>query len=121
MIAGGGKVHHIWANDHYKTTLNAAEFKREYNRRTNMVKEAMDARAGATREELVDAIVGAINAGGSSASTSTSSTARSASRPHVILPAVESGEMNLTSMNGERRMRLVEKYMDGPDRLSPTA
>lgn len=63
IIAGGGKVHHIWANDHYKTTLNAAEFKRVYNRRTNMVKEAMDARAGATREELVDAIVSAINAG----------------------------------------------------------
>ena len=21
LIAGGGKVHHIWANDHYKTTL----------------------------------------------------------------------------------------------------
>ena len=29
----------------------------EYNRRTNMVKDAMDARAGATREELIDAIV----------------------------------------------------------------
>ncbi|MDP1576114.1 MAG: arsenate reductase (azurin) large subunit, partial [Cypionkella sp.] len=64
IIAGGGKVHHIWANDHFKTTLNASEFKRVYNRRSNMVKEAMDARAGATREEMVDAIVGAINAGG---------------------------------------------------------
>ena len=38
---------------------------------------------------------------------------------HVILPAVESGEMNLTSMNGERRMRLVEKYMDGPGSAKP--
>lgn len=64
LIAGGGKVHHIWANDHFKTTLNASEFKRVYNRRSNMVKEAMDARAGATREEMVDTIVGAINAGG---------------------------------------------------------
>ena len=64
IIAGGGKVHHIWANDHFKTTLNASEFKRVYNRRSNMVKEAMDARAGATREEMVDAIVGTINAGG---------------------------------------------------------
>ena len=51
-------------NDHYKTTLNASAFKREYNRRSNMVKEAMDARAGATREELVDAVVAAIEAGG---------------------------------------------------------
>ena len=30
LIAGKGKVHHIWANDHYKTTLNASVFKREY-------------------------------------------------------------------------------------------
>ncbi len=46
LIRGHGKVHHIWANDHYKTTLNASEFKRVYNRRTNMVKEAMDAAPG---------------------------------------------------------------------------
>ena len=80
LIAGHGKVHHIWANDHYKTTLNASAFKREYNHRTNMVKEAMDARAGATRAEMVEAIVAAIEAGGSSRSTSTSSTARSGRR-----------------------------------------
>ena len=114
LIAGGGKVHHIWANDHYKTTLNAAEFKRVYNRRTNMVKEAMDARAGATREELVDAIVGAINAGGLFAVNVDIIHSQIGQAAHVILPAVESGEMNLTSMNGERRMRLVEKYMDAP-------
>lgn len=82
IIGGQGKVHHIWANDHYKTTLNATEFKREYNRRTNMVKDAMDAHAGSSREELVDAIVGAINAEACSRSTWTSSTARSA-RPRT--------------------------------------
>ncbi|MEO1162129.1 MAG: arsenite oxidase large subunit, partial [Pseudomonadota bacterium] len=64
LINGGGAVHHIWACDHYKTTLNASAFKREYNRRTNAVKEAMDNAIGATREELVDAIEGAIRAGG---------------------------------------------------------
>ena len=55
---------YVWANDHYKTTLNASEFKEVYNRRSNMVKEAMDARHGATRDELVDAIVAAIEGGG---------------------------------------------------------
>lgn len=34
---------------------------------------------------------------------------------HVWLPAT-SGEANLTSMNGERRTRLTERYMD-PDSL----
>ena len=119
IIAGQGKVHHIWANDHYKTTLNATEFKREYNRRTNMVKDAMDAHAGATREELVEAIVGAINAGGLFSVNVDIIHSQIGQAAHVILPAVESGEMNLTSMNGERRMRLVEKYMDGPGSAKP--
>ncbi len=119
IIAGQGKVHHIWANDHYKTTLNASEFKRVYNRRTNMVKEAMDARAGATREELVDAIVAAIEAGGIFSVNVDVIHSQIGQAAHVILPAVESGEMNLTSMNGERRMRLVEKYMDGPGSSKP--
>jgi len=119
IIAGQGKVHHIWANDHYKTTLNASEFKRVYNKRTNMVKEAMDARAGATREELVDAIVGAIEAGGIFSVGVDIIHTQIGQCAHVILPAVESGEMNLTSMNGERRMRLVEKYMDGPGSSKP--
>ena len=112
-------MHHIWANDHYKTTLNASAFKREYNRRTNMVKEAMDARAGATREELVDAIVAALNAGGLFSVNVDIIHSQIGQQAHVILPAVESGEMNLTSMNGERRLRLVEKYMDGPGQSMP--
>lgn len=119
IINGGGKVHHIWATDHYKTTQNAAEFKRVYNRRTNMVKEAMDASAGKTREELVDAIVAAIDAGGLFSVDVDIIHSQIGQAAHVILPAVESGEMNLTSMNGERRLRLVEKYMDAPGTAQP--
>ena len=119
IIAGRGKVHHIWANDHYKTTLNASEFKRVYNKRTNIVKEAMDASQGATREELVDAIVKAIDAGGIFSVNVDIIHSQIGQAAHVILPAVESGEMNLTSMNGERRLRLVEKYMDAPGSSRP--
>jgi arsenite oxidase large subunit len=119
IIAGHGKVHHIWANDHYKTTLNAAEFKRVYNRRTNIVKEAMDACAGATRDELVKAIVAAVNAGGIFSVNVDIIHSQIGQAAHVILPAVESGEMNLTSMNGERRMRLTERYMDPPGSAMP--
>ncbi len=119
LIDGGGAVHHIWACDHYKTTLNASRFKREYNRRTNMVKEAMDNAIGATREELVDAIEGAIRAGGLFSVNVDIIHTQIGQAAHVILPAVESGEMNLTSMNGERRLRLTEKYMDGPGQAMP--
>ena len=38
---------------------------------------------------------------------------------HVWLPAAEAGEMNLTSMIGERHMRLVERYMDPPGNAKP--
>ena len=38
---------------------------------------------------------------------------------HVWLPAAIAGEMNLTSMNGERRMRLTERYMDPPGQAMP--
>ena len=33
---------------------------------------------------------------------------------HVMLPGAHPGETNLTSMNGERRCRLSEKFMDPP-------
>jgi arsenite oxidase large subunit len=36
-----------------------------------------------------------------------------------MLPAATSGEANLTSMNGERRMRLTERYMDPPGSALP--
>lgn len=112
LIRGLGGVHHIWACDHYKTTLNAAEFKRVHKRRSDMVKDAIDAAAGGTREQVVDAIVSAINAGGLFVVDVDIIHSQIGQNAHVILPACESNEMNLTSMNGERRLRLSERYMD---------
>ncbi|TDK53335.1 arsenate reductase (azurin) large subunit [Antarcticimicrobium luteum] len=112
LIRGLGGVHHIWACDHYKTTLNASEFKRVHKRRSDMVKDAIDAAAGGTREQVVDAIVGAINAGGLFVVDVDIIHSQIGQNAHVILPACEANEMNLTSMNGERRMRLSERYMD---------
>jgi arsenite oxidase large subunit len=36
-----------------------------------------------------------------------------------MLPAAHPGEMNLTSMNGERRLRLSERFMDPPGSAKP--
>jgi arsenite oxidase large subunit len=112
LIRGGGKIHHVWACDHFKTTLNAAEFKRQHRRRANMVKDAMDAAATGTRKQQVDAIVAAVNAGGLFVVDVDIIHSQIGQNAHVILPACEANEMNLTSMNGERRMRLSERYMD---------
>ncbi|GIX13272.1 MAG: hypothetical protein KatS3mg118_1231 [Paracoccaceae bacterium] len=87
LIRGLGAVHHIWACDHYKTTLNASEFKRVHKRRADMVKDAIDAAAGRSREEVVDAIMGAIRMPAAcSWSMWTSSTARSARTPMSSCP-----------------------------------
>ncbi|RMD46971.1 MAG: arsenate reductase (azurin) large subunit [Alphaproteobacteria bacterium] len=119
LINGGGKVHHIWACDHYKTTLNITEFKRVYKKRADMVKDAIDAAAGKSREELVDAIVDALNKGGLFVVDVDIIHTQIGQNAHVILPAAESNEMNLTSMNGERRLRLSERYMDPPGQAKP--
>ena len=119
LIAGNGGVHHIWGCDHYKTTLNAMEFKRIYKRRTDMVKDAMNTVPYGDRQGMVDAILFAIRQGGLFAVDVDIVPTQIGQACHVVLPAATSGEMNLTSMNGERRMRLTERYMDPPGQAMP--
>jgi arsenite oxidase large subunit len=119
LIGGKGGVHHIWACDHYKTTLNAMAFKRIYKERTDKVKNAMSSVAYGDRKMMVDAIVAAIHDGGLFAVDVDIVPTKIGQAAHVWLPAATSGEMNLTSMNGERRMRLTERYMDPPGQAMP--
>lgn len=119
LIQGRGGIHHIWGCDHFKTTLNAGEFKRSYQRRTNMVKEAMDGVPAGDRPAQVEAIMRAIRAGGLFSVDVDIVPTQIGSCAHVVLPAATSGEMDLTSMNGDRRMRLTERYMDPPGQALP--
>jgi arsenite oxidase large subunit len=119
LIEGKGGVHHIWACDHHKTTLNALQFKQAYKKRTDLVKDAMSAVPYGDRTAMVNAIVGAIKQGGLFAVDVDIVPTKIGEACHVVLPAATSGEMNLTSMNGERRMRLTERYMDPPGQAMP--
>jgi arsenite oxidase large subunit len=119
LIGGKGGVHHIWDCDHFKTTLNAHEFRRVYKKRTDLVKYAMSDVPYGDREALVNAIMGAIKQGGLFSIDVDIVPTKIGEDAHVILPAATSGEMNLTSMNGERRMRLTERYMDPPGSAKP--
>lgn len=119
LIQGKGGVHHVWACDHFKTTLNANEFRNVYKRRTDMVKYAMSSVPYGDREALVNAIMGAIRQGGLFSVDVDIVPTKIGECAHVVLPAATSGEMNLTSMNGERRMRLTERYMDPPGQAKP--
>lgn len=116
---GKGGVHHIWACDHYKTTLNAQAFKQNYKRRTDLVKDAMSAVPAGDRAAQVEAIMGAIRNGGLFAVDVDIVPTQIGQACHVWLPAATAGEMNLTSMNGERRLRLTERYMDPPGQALP--
>lgn len=119
LIQGKGGVHHIWACDNYKTTLNALEFKRVYKKRTDLVKDAMSGVPYGDRAAQVEAIMGAIRQGGLFVVDVDIVPTKIGQAAHVMLPAATSGEMNLTSMNGERRMRLTERYMDPPGDARP--
>lgn len=119
LISGKGGVHHVWDCDHYKTTLNAFEFKRVYKERTDKVKDAMSNVAYGDRKAMVDAIVAAIKSGGLFAVDVDIIPTKIGQACHVWLPGATSGEMNLISMNGERRMRLTERYMDPPGQAMP--
>lgn len=119
LIEGKGGIHHIWGCDHYKTTLNAMEFKRVYKKRTDLVKDAMNAVPYGDRPAMVAAIMDAIRKGGLFSVDVDIVPTKVGEAAHVMLPAATSGEMNLTSMNGERRMRLTERYMDPPGVAMP--
>ena len=119
LIGGKGGVHHVWGCDHFKTTLNATEFKRVYKRRTDLVKTAMDSVPAGDREAQVRAIMAAIAQGGLFVVDVDIVPTQIGTCAHVVLPAATSGEANLTSMNGERRMRLTERYMDPPGSALP--
>src|SRR3974390_963651 len=119
LIDGKGGVHHIWGCDHYKTTLNALKFKQAYKKRTDLVKDAMSAVPYGDRDGMVKAIMAAIKKGGLLAIDVDIAPTQIGQACHVWLPAATAGEANLTSMNGERRMRLTERYMDPPGQAMP--
>jgi arsenite oxidase large subunit len=119
LISGRGGVHHIWACDHYKTTLNALKFKQTYKRRTDLVKDAMSAVPWGDRPAMVAAIMDAIRKGGLFSVDVDIIPTQIGEASQIWLPAATQGEMNLTSMNGERRMRLSERYMDPPGSAMP--
>jgi arsenite oxidase large subunit len=119
LINNKGGVHHVWACDNFKTTLNAQQYRNAYKRRTDLVKYAMADVPYGDRERLVDAIMGAIKQGGLFAVDVDIVPTKTSECSHVVLPAATSGEMNLTSMNGERRMRITERYMDPPGQALP--
>ncbi len=121
IINGNGKMLTIWACNGFQTTLNAQRYRTEVLRRSNIVRDAL-ARAGGglSVNKIIDVIYDAVsNKGGLFISVVDLYPTKFARAGHMMLPATHPGEMNLTSMNGERRLRLSEKFMDAPGSAKP--
>jgi arsenite oxidase large subunit len=120
IIAGKGMMYTAWAVNPFQSTLNAENFRNAVLRRSEIVKEAMRKARGATTEQMVEAIYDAVaNKGGLFVVNINLYPTMMAEAAHLMLPAVHPGEMNLTSMSGERRMRLSERFMDPPGTAKP--
>lgn len=120
LINGNGAMYTVWGCNPFQTTLNAEAFREAVLRRSRVVKDALARSRTTTPEQMIDVIEHAVAKEGGLFVTSVDLyPAKIAEAAHLLLPAAHPGEMNLTSMNGERRMRLSEKFMDPPGVAKP--
>ncbi|NIV76433.1 MAG: molybdopterin-dependent oxidoreductase, partial [Gammaproteobacteria bacterium] len=101
------------------TTLRAEAMERALIERGAPVREALASTRGRPVGERVVAIVEAMKRGGMFVMAQDIYLTASAKHAHLVLPAAQWGEMNLTSINGERRLRLYERFMDPPGEAIP--
>jgi len=114
LIHSKGRVMTWWACNNFQTSHNTQALREAVLRRSQIVKEAMQKARGATDAQLVDAILEATDKGGLFVASVNLYPTKLAEAAHLMLPAAHPGETHLTSMNGERRMRLSQKFMDPP-------
>ncbi len=115
IINNKGKMLTVWACNAFQTTCNAETYRESVIRRSNIVREAMAKARGSSVDTLTDAIMEAVNKhGGLFIATVDLYPTKFANAGHLMLPGSHPGERNLTSMNGERRLRLSDKFMEPP-------
>ena len=101
------------------TTLRAEALEASLVERGGKVTAALKASEGKPVGERVAAVVDALKDGGMFILGQDIYMTATARHAHVVLPAAQWGEMNLTSINGERRLRLYQRFMDPPGDAEP--
>lgn len=112
--SGGSKVFWVAGCNPVGGTLNAQNFRIALADRTALVNQAIDSVAGGTLDDKVNAVMDALDKGGLFLIVQDIYPIETAKYAHLVFPAAQWGEMNLTSINGERRLRLYQKFMDAP-------
>lgn len=120
IVNGNYKVYFAWGCNPFVDSIMAERLRTTFAKRTAIVKDAIDKNIGATTDVMAEAIYDAIkNKGGLFFIDIDIYPTLKQQVAHVTLPAVTTMEMNITSMSGERRMRLSEKVVDGPGNAKP--
>lgn len=114
LIRGKGRVMTWWGCNGFQTSNNSHALREAVMRRSQIVKDAILKARRSTETQLADAIYEATGKGGLFIASINLYPTMLAEAAHLLLPAAHAGETNLTSMNGERRMRLSQKFMDPP-------
>ncbi len=100
-------------------TFNAQQFRLSLTHRTSLVNQALDSAPGGSDEDRIQAVLDALEKGGLFLIVQDIYPIETARYAHIVLPAAQWGEMDLTSINGERRLRLYQKFMDPPGVAEP--
>ena len=111
-----GEIKCFWAGgcNPVLTTLRAEAFEEALRDRGAQVRQALAMTVGRPVGERVTAIVEAMKHGGMFIIAQDIYPTATSRYAHLVLPAAQWGEINLTSINGERRLRLYQKFMDPP-------
>jgi arsenite oxidase large subunit len=116
---GAVKVYWIGGCNPLLTTLRAGAMEAAFKQRGAPVTAALEASKGKPVGERVVAVVEALKQGGMLLLVQDIYPTASSQYAHIVLPAAGWGEMNLTSINGERRLRLYQRFMDPPGEAKP--
>ncbi len=116
-----GEVKAFWVGgcNPVLTTLRAEAMETALKERGAVVQSALDRTAGRPVGERVARIVDALKLGGMFVLAQDIYMTATAHYAHLVLPAAQWGEVNLTSINGERRLRLYQRFMDPPGEAIP--
>jgi arsenite oxidase large subunit len=116
---GAVKVYWVGGCNPLLTTLRARTQEDAFTKRGGLVTAALAATRGKPVGDRVQAVIDAMKQGGMLLLVQDIYLTATAEKAHIVLPAAQWGEMNLTSINGERRLRLYERFMDPPGEARP--
>jgi arsenite oxidase large subunit len=116
-----GEVKAFWVGgcNPVLTTLRAENLERTLAERGEPVRRALAATRSRPAAERIPALVDALKAGGMFLIAQDIYPTATTRHAHLVLPAAQWGEMNITSINGERRLRLYQRFMDPPGEATP--